>query len=191
MNYKTLLAVFIFTISMSGYAFVDAVVSGIITGWQHGENINNTAAKNSSNAPVIKTKRESSPTDRWSEAAKKYTKPVQSIRGMVPLTSNIMTSDSDTAATKVNNIDKFLNDFSSKESAISTTPIVHSYESPGQAILLDEFSDGLEDLHRQQKKELRRQSQEMKRMLERNNQELMRQKMNYDLIHNWKPLGTR
>ena len=254
MKYKNLLAVFILITPLTGYAFADALVSGLIAGWQHSENTNSIAVQNSSNAPVTKTEEEVSsknlryiksnsstklytdnnynqvkkildggeaveilfthysgwvqvkvsneigwvlpknivdsydvgvyeqrvkvnsnhknPTDRWVEEAKKYIKPVKSIRGIVPLTSNVTASDSDTATTKISNIDKFLNDFNSKENAISATPIVYSYGNSSQEMLLDELSDGFENLQRQQKKELKRQNQKIKKMLEQQNRDL-------------------
>ena len=214
MNSKILLTIFILTVSLPGYAFVDALVSGLITGWQHSENINNTAASNTINSSDTNTKPDAqvvkktitssssyntnnnsmhakTTTDSWSSNSRSPLNfKSQSVRGTIA-TSEEGSSNGISSPYIANDIDKFLIDFNSKEKVVGVTPIVYSYDNTNQTIQSDRLADGLDDLRRQQKKELRRQSQEMKKMLERNNQELMRQKMNYDLIHNWKPLGTR
>jgi hypothetical protein len=164
------------------------------TGWVQSENIvdsnGNGIYLTQKEQKIKPNPNHKNPTDRWSKAAKEYIKPIKSVRGTVIAIPQKILSDADVTLSKSNDIEKFLNSFSNKERATNVAPVIYNYGGVGQTMQSDELIDSLDDLRRQQKTALRRQSQEMKRMLEQQNREQLRQRQNYDLINNWKPINT-
>jgi hypothetical protein len=111
------------------------------------------------------------------------------VRGVVNYDTKRESLEKTNKSTSSIGINDFLNNFNNKESARSVVPVIYNYGDVGQSLQFDEMSGRFDELQKQQQKALRRQSQEMKKALEKQTRDIQRQRQQYDLINNWKPLN--